>query len=275
MARAMLRRLARWLPETARIWIRQVRYAAALPTGELSDETECQRSLWLATSGIVVSGPFAGTRTIGASFGSSYIPKLLGTYEKELHWLWTPARLKKFHAIINIGCAEGFYLAGIAHLLRDNGFPLPRLLGFDLDEAALESAAALLRLNGCDIFSLSTDGWVTCLKGEHSPLLIICDIEGEEESALDPRTVPELQYAHIVCEVHDEPGRDDVRQHLIDRFYETHLIVECGSRPRTPADYPAMPLCSFNESMRLQLMNEHRARGNWWLYLEPRNLPVG
>lgn len=271
----MLSRLGSRLPEPARVWLRKVRCATNMLFPAARDENECRRLLWLATSGIVVSGPFAGTRTSGVSFGSSYLPKLLGTYEKELHWLWTPERLGAFRAIINVGCAEGFYLAGIAHLLRRHGLPLPRLFGFDLDRDALAAAAELLRLNGCKGFTLSTDGWADCLIRDHSPFLVLCDIEGAETSALDPLTVPQLKSAHIVCEVHDDPGRNDVRDLLIQRFRDSHRIEECPSRPRTLADYPSMTLCRFDASARLALMDEHRWRGNWWLYLEPREQPGG
>jgi len=273
--RIILRRVANWLPEPTRVFLRQVHCAASMLIYEPSDENECRRLLWLATSGIVVSGPFAGTRTTGRSFCSSYSPKLLGTYEKELHWLWTPEFLSSFPTIINVGCAEGFYLAGIVHLIQRHGLPIPKLCGFDLDEDALDFAAGLLRLNGCEAFTLSSGRWADGLPRDDSPFLVLCDIEGAEASTLDPVAVPQLRSAHIVCEVHDEPGCNAVRNLIVQRFRDTHRIEQCPSQPRTPADYPSMALCRFDPQFSVALMDEHRLRGNWWLYLEPLDRPVG
>jgi hypothetical protein len=44
-------------------------------------ERICQRE----TGGIVMTGPFAGMRFTDAAVAGGYVPKLLGTYEKELH----------------------------------------------------------------------------------------------------------------------------------------------------------------------------------------------
>src|SRR5687768_17261507 len=62
----------------------------------------------------VLTGPFAGMKYPYASNGSAVFPKLLGTYESEISELFRYERLKRYRTFIDIGCAEGYYLVGVA-----------------------------------------------------------------------------------------------------------------------------------------------------------------
>jgi len=63
----------------------------------------------------VRSGPFAGLRYPSeASVGSTLLPKLLGSYEQELHGVVEQLDHAKYTAIVDIGCAEGYYAVGLA-----------------------------------------------------------------------------------------------------------------------------------------------------------------
>src|SRR6266446_5569422 len=66
------------------------------------------------TGGRVPKGPFAGMRYIDNAFGSAYVPKLLGIYERELNDCIERACALSFPLIIDIGAAEGYYAIGMA-----------------------------------------------------------------------------------------------------------------------------------------------------------------
>jgi hypothetical protein len=60
------------------------------------------------------------------------VPKLLGCYEAELHGILTAAAIKGYDTVMNIGCAGGYYVAGLARL-----FPRTHVFAFDIDDARL------------------------------------------------------------------------------------------------------------------------------------------
>lgn len=64
---------------------------------------------------VVKSGPFRGLQYIVAeSICSALVPKLLGSYESELHETLERLLCNDYDLVLDIGCAEGFYAVGIA-----------------------------------------------------------------------------------------------------------------------------------------------------------------
>src|ERR1035438_908140 len=61
----------------------------------------------------VRSGPFAGMRWGNRAVGSMVVPKLVGTYEKELASIIE--HLPVFDLVIDIGAAEGWYAVGLLY----------------------------------------------------------------------------------------------------------------------------------------------------------------
>lgn len=223
----------------------------------------------------VVSGPFAGMRYVGDSHGSVYLAKLLGTYEMEANWLWTADHLSTYSTVINIGCGEGYYLAGVATLVRRAGGVVPRLVGLDIDESALASAKRLLELNELPLAILATDGFAGQLSQAQEPVLVICDIEGAEESLLDPAAIPGLATASILAEIHDLPG-DDRRLTMVRRWYQhSHDLVQVEARSRTAADFPSQFHRRVAAAAKFEAMDERRLYGNRWLWMTPRGWASG
>ena len=66
------------------------------------------------TGNIVASGPFAGMKYASGSIGSRLLPKILGTYELELHPTIEKICQRSFDLIIDVGAAEGYYAVGMA-----------------------------------------------------------------------------------------------------------------------------------------------------------------
>ena len=93
----------------------------------------------------VLSGPFVGMDYVQQATGSALMPKLLGSYEAELHETLEKIAATEYAAIIDIGCAEGYYAIGLAMRL-----PNAQVYAFDIDPEARELCTAMARLNGVE-----------------------------------------------------------------------------------------------------------------------------
>ena len=94
-------------------------------------------------SGRVLSGPFAGLRYLDEILRPDLLPKLLGTYEKELHPWLEELLARPIAHIINVGAAEGYYATGFA--LRQ---PETRVLAFEMDPVEQRRMRVLTEQNG-------------------------------------------------------------------------------------------------------------------------------
>jgi 2-polyprenyl-3-methyl-5-hydroxy-6-metoxy-1,4-benzoquinol methylase len=92
---------------------------------------------------IVQDGPFAGMNFPLMPADGCVMPKLLGSYEEELHPFFNRFAGTDYDLIIDIGCAEGYYAVGLARL-----FERARVLAYDIDANARQRCSELARLNG-------------------------------------------------------------------------------------------------------------------------------
>ena len=201
----------------------------------------------------VLSGPFRGLIYPRYSTGSEYFPKLLGTYEMELHELVEGLRARRFSSIVVVGAGEGYYVGGLAGLLP--GLPLA---SFESDPCGREAVAEMSRTNGfaerLDNRGLCTPGLLAeVLSASVDPLLVM-DVEGAERTLLDPNGVPALRHTTILVEVHDcyEPGLDAL---LRERFQGTHRRQEILARARTSADAATVPVDPALQNRLLPLID--------------------
>lgn len=224
--------------------------------------------------GSVKFGPFAGMKYVSESIESAHYPKLLGTYELELHSVIAELCNTDFETIVNVGAGEGYYSIGFAlknQKAQINAFE-PRPQGRKL----LEEMA---QLNGISDKRLIISGLCDAPALEASlenkgKSLVFMDCEGGEAILLDPRICPNLKTATIVVELHPfhVPG---VREAITSRFEQTHNIVEVWTHERTVADFPKdFPISSFNSNLEKYLpllMFENRCEPMRFLYLKPNN----
>ena len=220
-------------------------------------------------SGAVVSGPFAGMR-----FHKRYLdlPKILGTYEIELHEVFERLKGRRFTRVVDVGAAEGYYAVGVALWNRDCS-----VVAYELNETYHESISYLARINGvlpririegaCDQEALKS------LADDIKGTFLIMDVEGFEKELLDPRRTPQLLGATISVEVHDcfVEGCTDA---IIERFERSHDISIYSSRGRRAEEYP---LKSFISRLKLmhgaiaESISDGRSAPNGWLLLQPKN----
>ena len=229
-----------------------------------------RRAVVKQTGRRVVAGPFAGMQFVDRATWGAYVPKLIGTYELELHEVVERAIARRPQLVIDIGGAEGYYAVGFLRRL-----PAARLVVFEQQEVARRELAHLARMNqvterltilgSCDCTSLAG------VLNVPQSTLIISDVEGYEVALLDPMKVPSLLQADLLVEVHD--SRVEGCGELIkQRFADTHQVRPIPQRARNISDYPlAHPMASLWPSAIVKYgLNEFSSRQNSWLYLERR-----
>lgn len=93
--------------------------------------------------GTVLSGPFKGMKYGSViSQCSLHYPKLLGTYESELHpWIQQVSDCS-YEVVVDVGAAEGYYAVGFARLM-----PAAKVIAYELDPGARKQLSKLASLN--------------------------------------------------------------------------------------------------------------------------------
>jgi hypothetical protein len=184
----------------------------------------------------VVDGPFAGMQYIERAYGSAFCPKLVGSYEEELHGFLSGLSPDAFDTVVDVGSAEGYYAVGLARL-----FPEATVLAFDIDDEANQACRALAERNGVQdrvqIKNECTPEVLAQMDLERALLLVDC--EGYEDVLLDPAAAPSLNKATMVVEIHDcyVPG---LSQSLKERFSPTHEVTILRTTGRDLSRYPAL-----------------------------------
>jgi hypothetical protein len=216
----------------------------------------------------VATGPFAGMRYINNAHGSRLIPKLVGSYEAELHEVIQRVIDHAPPVVIDVGCAEGYYAVGFARALPD-----ANVIAFDISEPARTLCAELARANGV-ADRVSIEGRCDCATLHRLPLtgaFLLVDCEGHELEMLRPDLVPGLAHTTMLVELHDcfVPG---LSAQLLARFTRTHRINLFPLQGRDPDDYPM--LRGLKPPDRIRAVDEDRRINGepieqQWALLEP------
>mgnify|MGYP001269079836 CR=1 FL=1 len=218
---------------------------------------------------IVQQGPFAGMAYLSQVqshdllHGSAFVPKLLGSYEAELHEMIARVATKPYATIVNVGCGEGYYTIGLARLLQH-----AHIYAFDIDQRNQEWCAEMACLNNVSdrvTIAGACDLELLCALTT-KPALLVIDCEGFELDLLQPDVLPGLCLCDVLVELHD--FINPIISHTIrKRFAPTHTITIIDSKERDPADYPALGVLSMREQ-RLAV-EEFRPAGMQWAFMTP------
>lgn len=222
---------------------------------------------WDLTGGRVASGPFRGMRYGHASIGSVLSAKLLGTYERELHAWVDEIIATPYRTIHVVGCAEGYYAVGLARAM-----PHATVVAYDLDPHVPTLLADIAARNGVAA-RVHFGGAFTPASPFDPPeaaALIVCDVEGAEESLLDPTADPRLLRCDLVVEIHDALT-GSIQNVIESRFAATHRIRRVAAQRRTGDDLPARLRGALTYDRAEQMMNERRQYGLSWLLLQRRD----
>jgi len=260
-------------------WLYKMCGRASGHLGKIYGHARFERELWerdqqttkiareLFPTLTVATGPFQGMRYPNLrSVGSTLLPKLLGSYESEIHPAFETLLSTQYNTVIDIGCAEGYYAVGLGVRLKD-----AEVYAFDTDPRAREACREMATLNGigdrvhisgfCDKATL-----VSLPLGERA--LIITDCEGYEKELFDTETAAALDKHDLIVEAHDfiDIG---ISQYIRDTFSKTHCIRSIKSTDdiQKAYTYQYVQLKGFNLDERRLIMGERRPAIMEWLVM--------
>ncbi len=232
------------------------------------------RSRLLANTYVVHHGPrilqglFAGMHYMDTASEGALMPRLLGSYESELHPHLRALAAAGLDCVIDVGCAEGYYAVGLARMI-----PEATVYAFDIDPAAREACAALAARNGVSDRviiggAFAPDGF-EAFAGRRA--LVMMDAEGAEDDLLRPDLSPALAGMSLIVETHDlyRPG---VVGRLAQRFAATHDLHIVHPQLKA-ADLPAW-LQALPPLDHLIAVWEWREAPTPWLVMTPLPRPA-
>lgn len=211
---------------------------------------------FIAKHGLQVRyGPFAGMLYMAAAAKNRLIlPKLLGTYECELHDIVAYVQKAGYDTIVDVGCGEGYYTTGLA--LTTNA----RILAYDAEKRELEFARGMATANGVaaqiDFRRWCTPEELLKVARESNRLFVLSDCEGYEIELFTEAAVARLKNADILIEMHG-----DVKEELMRRLERDHTLqvipFDRANRGRRP-ELDEMP-----EEDRVRAVDECRFPQEW------------
>ncbi|HNY26424.1 MAG TPA: hypothetical protein PLA90_03630 [Candidatus Sumerlaeota bacterium] len=217
----------------------------------------------------VLHGPFQGLLYPSLqAVGSAALPKIIGSYEAELHTLLERLCTCSYTTVIDIGSAEGYYAVGLAlrlkqaHVFAFEGNPQGRTLCGEM--ARINEVSDRVELFGwCDRASLAQ------LVETRKTGLIVCDCEGGEYDLLDPRQIPALDHFDILMELHEiHPDGPTAAQIFRERFHLSHNAEFINLRSRKSLQHLS-PL-TLTESEARFVTDEGRGGSGGWLFLQKK-----
>jgi predicted O-methyltransferase YrrM len=226
--------------------------------------TLIQNSVLRQSGTVVASGPFQGMQFLRRSAEGCHAPKLLGCYEREIHAVIEQIVRIPYAAVLNVGCAEGYYAVGLARLM-----PQTKVYAHDTDERARSSCRELAEQNGVAerVCVGGTVGHEAIAAFAGQKTLLICDIEGAERELLEPAVCPALRDMDLLVESHDcfIPGLSDL---LASRFRVSHSVEKIS---QSLADRQLPDQCArWGDLDRLLAIWEWRTGPTPWLWMQAR-----
>lgn len=212
----------------------------------------------------IVGGPFKGMEYIPEAIGSGYLVKLVGVYEEILHPTMTSIMKRGYSTMIDIGCAEGYYLIGLGMSNKEM-----KLVGYDIDTKALDLTKKLYEINNLsNKFTLIEHCTPADLTSQiDDKTFLMCDAEGFENDILNPTLVPALARVQtFVVELHDFVV-PHIKEILTKRFEETHTIQTIVFKNGNPENYPFLMEIA-NKKHLYTILRERGEQEQEWLIME-------
>lgn len=219
---------------------------------------------------IVRNGPFAGMKYAQTeSCGSALFPKLLGSYERELQPLIESGDQRGYRAVVDVGCAEGYYAVGLARR-----WPAVEVYAYDIDGKAQRACAEMAVLNGVAnrVHVRAQCGPSTLSElAMQPPSLIVSDCEGYEDELFSEAVIEKLRGHDFLIELHDYFDIT-ISPRLKQRFSRTHEMQSIYSVDdiQKVHQYRYPELDAWNLHERRVLLSEWRPYIMEWLFCKSR-----
>jgi hypothetical protein len=220
----------------------------------------------------IAAGPFNNMVYIHGAVGSSFLPKLLGTYELEIaKWF---LELPHFQLGLDVGAAEGYYAVG----LLDRNI-CDKVVAWEMNPEGRRLLESLATANGvrdrldirgrCDVQELEK----TIAANGDGDVLVVIDCEGFEGELVPALPDGILRRCVLIIETHN-PMNPGVHELLKKRLHATHEIVETFPKARSKNDLP-QSLTGLLNGFRLPVfrrlaMSERRCPDLGWLLCRPK-----
>lgn len=223
------------------------------------------------STNMVLSGPFQGLEYPSfKSNGSPLLPKLIGSYEAELHQEIFRALDAGYTEIIDIGCAEGYYAIGFA--MRN---PQANVFAFDTSAEAQALCKAMAFTNGVES-KVKVEGF--CSKEDLTKIpvrkkaLIISDCEGYELDIFTKDMIFVLRDHDFLIETHDCYNPNNSNE-LKNRFEKTHTIksVFSISDKEKMESYKFHEISAVSKKYLYNLYSEERLGVTEWIICQSKN----
>lgn len=214
----------------------------------------------------VLAGPFAGMTYPRPAGDLGFLPRLVGSYEGELHDDIEQVVEDAPGLVIVVGAGDGYYAVGLAVRL-----PHARVIAFEAHSEMRGICAELAEANGVSdrvtVAGRCTRGDLDRVLHEERQTFVLMDCEGCEVELLDPGRVPGLVACDLVVELHDFLVPDNERL-VRDRFSPTHSVHIVRSSPASERRWPAPSL--LDEEDRRFALDEFRPGAASWAVIRRR-----
>jgi hypothetical protein len=200
-------------------------------------------------------GPFQGMLYTGrASAERACIPRLVGSFEAELHPVIGQALRTPYELMVDIGSAEGYYTTGFA--LKGCS---AHVVGYEIEPRERALAAEMAATNGVkiELRGACRPRDLRELAGKRA--FVLSDCEGAELELFTAETLPALAHCDLLIELHGEAAAT-----LPSLFAGSHSVAMIAQAPRDPADYPELSIFPAHE--REAALSEYRGQAQRWLW---------
>lgn len=220
---------------------------------------------------IVLEGPFKGMRYPDLNITeASFLPKIVGSYECQLHPTISEIINTDYTDIIDVGSAEGYYAVGLAQKM-----PQTMVHAFDINTKDMDFCRNMAQLNQVNNITFNHFCSPQTLldfraKGR---LLVFCDAEGYELDLFTEEVIQNLANTDYLIELHDVIN-PLISPTLINRFRKTHQIFYFNNRQCDPRPF-ANKLIALTEEEKDFAVMEHRG-GHFqnsfmeWIYVKSK-----
>jgi hypothetical protein len=199
-------------------------------------------------------GPFKGLLySPSVAKNRIVIPKLLGTYEQELHGIIKQVQSADYDVIVDVGCAEGYYSTGFALTTR------AQIVAFDAEKNELAYALLMARTNKVES-RIQFQQWcspesLAQIAESSKRLFVLSDCEGYEEKLFAEETAA-MAKVDVLIELHG-----NAKAVLVRRFQKSHRlqIVKFEKENRGYRN----ELDGLPSEKRTQALNECREYQEW------------
>ncbi len=218
---------------------------------------------------VVLNGPFSGMKYPSLeAVGSAIVPKILGSYEKEIEVFIEYIKNQDYKNIIDIGCAEGYYAVGLGMKLKK-----AKIFAFDTDKNAQAKCKQLAKLNNVEIniSSLFTkNSYEKYTQNRKS--LIFMDCEGYEKNLIDQEIALKHQNCDFLIEAHDFIDIT-ITDHILNAFGKTHEIemIESIDDISKAYNYKYKELSDMTLLEKKELLSEYRPSIMRWIFAKSKH----